>query len=89
MRYFLINSQQRHRNLIAGFIQPSDTGQIILDGKSISGPGADRGVVFQKGALFDWRTVKQNIEFSLEIRGDTGKQRAHVSERLISLVGLA
>ena len=55
-------------NAIAGFIQPS-TGEIIVDGRQVSEPGPERGVVFQEYAIFPWMTVSRNIAFGLEIKG--------------------
>src|SRR5262245_52861798 len=51
-------------NIIAGFLAPT-AGYAFIDGKEITGPGPDRGVVFQSYALFDWMTVEDNIAFSL------------------------
>src|SRR5438309_10725249 len=55
-------------NIVAGFIATS-SGCVLIDGKAISGPGRDRGVVFQSYALFDWLTVRENIEFGLLMAG--------------------
>jgi NitT/TauT family transport system ATP-binding protein len=52
-------------NLVAG-LEPRDAGQILLDGKPIDGPGPERVVVFQEGALFPWLTVLENVEFGLK-----------------------
>jgi NitT/TauT family transport system ATP-binding protein len=54
-------------NAVAGFAPPS-SGKITADGAPVSGPGPDRGMVFQEYALFPWMTVEQNIGFGLEIR---------------------
>jgi NitT/TauT family transport system ATP-binding protein len=66
-------------NAVAGFALPT-TGSITADGKRVSGPGPDRGMVFQEYALFPWMTVAQNIQFGLEIKG-TGKAE---SEKIVS-----
>ena len=54
-------------NAVAGFALPSD-GEITVDGKRITGPGPDRGMVFQEYALFPWMTITQNIAFGLEVQ---------------------
>ena len=55
-------------NIIAGFLTPT-SGSVMLDEKQITRPGAERGVVFQNGALFPWLTVYKNAEFGLKMRG--------------------
>jgi len=74
-------------NLIAGFRQPS-AGRLLFDGAPITAPGPERAVVFQSGALFDWLTARQNIEFSLSCRGVPKAERRDVSEHVLELVGL-
>src|SRR5882762_11423040 len=58
-------------NMVAG-LEKADQGTIVIDGKPITGPGADRVVVFQDGGLFPWLTVLENVEFGL-------KERKHLS----------
>lgn len=72
---------------IAGFMSPSD-GQILLDGAPVSGPGADRGVVFQKHALMPWLNVRQNVEFGLRMRGVNKAERTDVAMNKLREVGL-
>ena len=54
-------------NITAGFIRPT-SGKIILNNKEINGPGVDRGMVFQQGALFEWLTVSENVNFGLRMK---------------------
>ncbi|MDR1640575.1 MAG: ABC transporter ATP-binding protein [Clostridiales bacterium] len=74
-------------DLVVGLSKAS-AGEILIDGKPISGPALDRGIVLQGYALFPWRTVKQNIEFGLEIKKVPKKERGKVAERFIKLVEL-
>jgi len=73
--------------MVAGFERPT-SGLLELDGAPITEPGPNRGIVFQEYVLFPWRTVKKNIEFGLEIKGATQKQRDEKCRELIGLVGL-
>jgi len=66
-----------------------DSGEILSDGEPITGPGQDRGFVFQSFNLFPWRTVRANIEFGLEVKGLPAAERREISMRLIDLAGLA
>ena len=72
---------------IAGFMQPS-AGVIMLDGRPVTGPGADRGVVFQKHALMPWLDVQENVEFGLRMRGMPKEERSRIAMDKIRLVGL-
>ena len=74
-------------DMIAGLAHPS-SGEIYMDGKLITGPALDRGIVMQGYALFPWRTVRKNVEFGLEIKKVPSKDRKEISQRYIELVGL-
>ncbi|MBC3935181.1 ABC transporter ATP-binding protein [Undibacterium rugosum] len=75
-------------NAIAGFSLPS-SGELIANGKAVTQPGPDRGMVFQEYALFPWMTVEQNIAFGLEIKGmSKGDITARVS-KLLAMLGLS
>jgi ABC-type nitrate/sulfonate/bicarbonate transport system ATPase subunit len=73
--------------LVAGLDTPT-TGRILLDGKPVTGPGADRGMVFQSYTLFPWLTIADNIAFGLRERGITSAERGHVVESWLTRVGL-
>jgi taurine transport system ATP-binding protein len=74
-------------NLMAGFISPS-RGEVLLDGKKVTGPGSDRGVVFQKHALLPWLNVIENAEFGLKLQGVASEKRREIAARNLALVGL-
>jgi NitT/TauT family transport system ATP-binding protein len=76
-------------DLIGGLTTPA-RGEISLDGRTLTGPGLDRGIVFQQYALMPWRTTQQNVEFGLEALGTlTRAQRADRARHYIDLVGLS
>jgi ABC-type taurine transport system ATPase subunit len=72
---------------LAGFIQPT-TGSVRLNGTAITGPGPDRGVVFQQPALFPWMTVLENAEFGPMVRGIARADRRRTVEHYLKLVSL-
>ncbi len=72
---------------IAGFLQPSQ-GEIVLDGKHVVAPGAERGVVFQKHALMPWLNVIENVEFGLRMRGVAKGERRSIALDKLRTVGL-
>jgi ABC-type nitrate/sulfonate/bicarbonate transport system ATPase subunit len=74
-------------NMVAGFLQPTE-GVAIIDGQEITGPGPDRGVVFQAAALYDWMTVADNISFSLRCAGRPKAERRRVALEMAALVNL-
>ncbi|MFP4068590.1 MAG: ABC transporter ATP-binding protein [Verrucomicrobiota bacterium] len=74
--------------ILAGLDYPTD-GRILLDGKPVLGPGADRGMVFQGYTLFPWLTVKKNVMFGLEVNGRSGSAVEQEAMQWIELVGLA
>lgn len=74
--------------IVAGLIGPT-SGSIYIDGKPVSGPGHDRGIVFQGYALFPWRTVLGNVAYGLEEKGVPEQKREEICREYISLVGLS
>lgn len=75
-------------NLIAGFDKP-DSGEILLNGKRITGPGNDRMVVFQETALIPWQTTRQNVVFGPKLRGNRDAEEIdQEASQLLEKVGL-
>jgi NitT/TauT family transport system ATP-binding protein len=73
--------------ILGGFIR-ADSGVIEVGGKAVTGPGTDRGVVFQEYALFPWLTVTQNIRYGLEMTGVARREREETVRRLVRTIGL-
>jgi taurine transport system ATP-binding protein len=74
-------------NLVAGFL-PAESGSIMLDGKAVTGPGAERGVVFQHEGLLPWRNVLDNVAFGLQLAGVEKNARREVARQMLKKVGL-
>lgn len=74
-------------NLIAGFLRPTG-GELTLGGNEIDGPGVERGMVFQQGALFEWLTVAENVDFGLRMKKANKKETARKVEEWLEIVGL-
>jgi taurine transport system ATP-binding protein len=74
-------------NLLAGFIAPS-SGQVTIDGRPVTGPGVDRGVVFQKNALMPWLNVSQNVGLGLKLQKMPRAERQQNIAKYLDWVGL-
>ena len=76
-------------NIVGGFVQPTE-GRVLLDGKPVTAPGPDRGVIFQEYGVFPWLTVRQNIEFGLKLAASKtpSAQRSEIVQRYMALMGL-
>ena len=75
-------------NIIGG-LDTATSGEVLLDGKMVNGPGADRGMVFQGYSLFPWLTVQKNVEFGLKMKGVPAAERTKRARKYIELVGLS
>jgi NitT/TauT family transport system ATP-binding protein len=74
-------------NIVAGFLAPT-TGAVLVDGRLVSGPAPERGVVFQEYALFPWLTVTGNVEFGPLLQSRPAAERRQTVDRYLNLVGL-
>jgi NitT/TauT family transport system ATP-binding protein len=75
-------------NIVAGLETPT-SGRALVDGTAVTGPGPERGVIFQQYALFPWLTVRKNVEFGLKTKGVARDERRRIAEHFIDLVGLS
>jgi len=74
-------------NIIAGFLTATN-GQIILNGEKVNGPSAERGMVFQEGALFEWMSVRDNVGFGPKMKGIRPSDARETVDHLLDIVGL-
>ena len=74
-------------NALAGFLTPT-AGRVAVDGEAVSGPGAERGMIFQQYSLFPWKTVRENVEFGLKMKGVPRSERQRQARTLLGLAGL-
>ena len=74
-------------NLVAGLDVPT-SGEIILDGQQVTGPGPDRIVMFQEAALYPWLNVIENVMFGLDAAGHTKKEQLEIAEKYLRMVQL-
>lgn len=76
-------------SMAAGFVRPT-SGKVLLDGRPITGPGPDRGVMFQDYGIFPWLTVEDNVAFGLRLAANRkpAAERARMVERYLRLMGL-
>jgi len=75
-------------NIVAGFLQPT-AGELILNDHPIVGPDAERGMVFQQGALFEWMSVRENVGFGLLMKKTPKKEKTEIVNHLLDVVGLS
>jgi len=74
-------------NILAGFLAPT-SGSVTLNGARVSGPGPERGMVFQQGALFEWMNVRRNVDFGPRMKGMAQAERDRITAHLLETVGL-
>ena len=74
-------------NIVAGFLAPT-SGEITLNGHAVRGPDAERGMVFQEGALFEWMNVRDNVSFGPRMAGRRKSDYLPEVDRLLEIVGL-
>jgi ABC-type nitrate/sulfonate/bicarbonate transport system, ATPase component len=75
-------------NTVAGFLPPT-AGQVLVDGEAVTGPGPQRGMVFQQHSLFPWKTVLENVAFGPRMRGKSRPEARELAREYLALVGLS
>ncbi|MDD9979738.1 MAG: ABC transporter ATP-binding protein, partial [Boseongicola sp.] len=74
-------------NIVAGFLAPTE-GEIELNGHKVTGPDAERGMVFQQGALFEWMNVRDNVSFGPRMKGQRASEYSSNVDHLLDITGL-
>jgi taurine transport system ATP-binding protein len=74
-------------NILAGFLMPTE-GRVMLNGHPVTGPAPERGMVFQQGALFEWMSVRRNVDFGPRMKGTAEAERNRITDHLLETVGL-
>ncbi len=74
-------------NIVAGFLAPTE-GEIVMNGHRVHGPAAERGMVFQQGALFEWMSVRENVSFGPRMAGKRARDYTANVDHLLDVVGL-
>lgn len=74
-------------NIVAGFLAPT-AGELVLNGHKITGPDAERGMVFQQGALFEWMSVRENVAFGPSMKSTPKAEKDKTVDHLLDVVGL-
>ncbi|EHK53065.1 ABC transporter ATP-binding protein [Allomesorhizobium alhagi] len=74
-------------NSMAGYVKPS-SGTVLVDGEAVSGPGPDRGMVFQQYSLFPWKTIRDNIGFGPKLAGRGYAETDSVANTFLEMIGL-
>lgn len=75
-------------NIVAGFLAATE-GKIVMNGHTVTGPDAERGMVFQKGALFEWMSVRENVGFGPRMKGMPKGETTEIVDHLLDTVGLS
>ncbi|MCL4541622.1 MAG: ABC transporter ATP-binding protein [Chloroflexi bacterium] len=73
--------------MVGGFIHPS-SGRILVDGRAVTAPGTDRGIVFQEFALFPWKTVLDNVMYGLQEKGLRRKEAEATARKYLEMTNL-
>ena len=69
-------------NIVAGFLAPT-SGRSVMNGHPVTGPGAERGMVFQQGALFEWMSVRDNVGFGPSMKKMPRPEKARIVDHLL------